>query len=313
MKTITIQITPSSESGLLTIPSSMGTITTRMDDRAQRIVFLRPSGHEKSKLRLTFSVGGQLFVGEVAGDIYFFTPAITQFGDGSMWVTLVHPDGTKTESSNLCRYRVRDIPVGDSVPPIPPSVFVTTQDNKIQYIRETDAGQFAYFSPLLGGERVLGDGGGGGVDGATFIPAVSDDGVISWTNNGGLQNPAAVNIKGPVGAAGAAGADGEDGQPGEKGDTGATGSPGADGLPGAKGETGANGQDGADGKSAFASAVEAGYTGTEADFYAALLRVTLAITSGSISKNEVMTQAEYDELLAHGEVDPNTAYDIVED
>lgn len=55
-------------------------------------------------------------------------------------------------------------------------------------------------------------GGSGGMDGATFIPAVSEAGVISWTNNGGLENPAPVNIKGlkgdtgEIGPAGPAGA-----------------------------------------------------------------------------------------------------------
>ena len=38
-----------------------------------------------------------------------------------------------------------------------------------------------------------------GTDGATFTPAVSVDGVLSWTNNGNLTNPASVNIKGPQG------------------------------------------------------------------------------------------------------------------
>ena len=40
---------------------------------------------------------------------------------------------------------------------------------------------------------------GGGEPGATFTPSVSVDGVISWTNNGGLPNPTPVNIKGPKG------------------------------------------------------------------------------------------------------------------
>lgn len=44
-----------------------------------------------------------------------------------------------------------------------------------------------------------GGGGGGGGSGATFIPDVSDEGVISWTNNGGLPNPSPKNIKGPKG------------------------------------------------------------------------------------------------------------------
>ena len=38
-----------------------------------------------------------------------------------------------------------------------------------------------------------------GVDGVTFTPSVSVDGVISWTNDGGLDNPAPINIKGQTG------------------------------------------------------------------------------------------------------------------
>lgn len=57
----------------------------------------------------------------------------------------------------------------------------------------------------------VGDPGADGEDGkqgVTFTPSVSDAGVISWTNDGGLANPASVNIKGPKG---------------DKGDTGAAG------------------------------------------------------------------------------------------
>lgn len=35
-----------------------------------------------------------------------------------------------------------------------------------------------------------------GAHGVTFIPAVSSEGIISWTNDGGLPNPEPVNIKG---------------------------------------------------------------------------------------------------------------------
>ncbi len=35
-----------------------------------------------------------------------------------------------------------------------------------------------------------------GTPGATFIPSVSEEGVISWTNDGGLPNPTPINIKG---------------------------------------------------------------------------------------------------------------------
>ena len=41
----------------------------------------------------------------------------------------------------------------------------------------------------------------GGADGVTFTPNVSASGVISWTNDGGRENPAAVDITGPAGAA----------------------------------------------------------------------------------------------------------------
>ena len=70
-----------------------------------------------------------------------------------------------------------------------------------------------------------------GAAGTTFTPHLDGNGNLSWTNDGGLDNPETQNIRGA------------------KGD---------------KGETGDAG------KSAYAAAVEAGYTGTEATFYAAL-------------------------------------------
>ena len=65
-----------------------------------------------------------------------------------------------------------------------------------------------------------------GEKGDTFIPSVSQEGVISWTNDGGRPNPDPVNIKGPIGNTGPQGPKGETGNTGpqgEKGDTGATG------------------------------------------------------------------------------------------
>lgn len=35
--------------------------------------------------------------------------------------------------------------------------------------------------------------------GATFFPYVSESGIISWTNDGGLPNPPPINIKGDKG------------------------------------------------------------------------------------------------------------------
>ena len=70
-----------------------------------------------------------------------------------------------------------------------------------------------------------------GAAGTTFTPHVDGNGNLSWTNDGGLDNPTTQSIRG---------------------------------------DTGAKGETGAAGKSAYAAAVEAGYTGTEATFYAAL-------------------------------------------
>ena len=38
-----------------------------------------------------------------------------------------------------------------------------------------------------------------GISGATFIPSVSSEGIISWTNDQGLPNPEPINIMGPRG------------------------------------------------------------------------------------------------------------------
>ena len=56
---------------------------------------------------------------------------------------------------------------------------------------------------------VVGPAGANGSDGTTFTPSVSAGGVLSWTNDGGKNNPAPVNIKGADGAAGAKGDKGD--------------------------------------------------------------------------------------------------------
>ncbi len=91
---------------------------------------------------------------------------------------------------------------------------------------------------------LTGEGSGTGTPGVTFIPSVSAEGVISWTNDGDLDNPAPVNIRGPAGAQGATGATGPQGEPGEKGDPGEKGAPGEKGDPGAQGLTGPQGPPG---------------------------------------------------------------------
>lgn len=65
--------------------------------------------------------------------------------------------------------------------------------------------------------------GSSGRDGVTFIPSVSEDGDLSWTNDGGLANPETVNLKGPKGDTGLQGPIGPQGPKGDKGDTGPAG------------------------------------------------------------------------------------------
>ena len=101
-----------------------------------------------------------------------------------------------------------------------------------------------------------GGSGGSGEDGGYYAPSVDDEGNLTWTASK-TDMPAVdgSNIKGPKGDTGATGAQGP------KGDTGATG---------AQGPAGATGPAGADGKTAYAYAVEGGYTGTEEEFAAKL-------------------------------------------
>ena len=56
-----------------------------------------------------------------------------------------------------------------------------------------------------------------GDTGPYFTPAVSAEGIISWSNNGGLDNPASVSIKGPQGDTGAKGDPGIQGEQGPSG------------------------------------------------------------------------------------------------
>lgn len=51
-------------------------------------------------------------------------------------------------------------------------------------------------------------GDGGQTGGVTFFPFVDSEGNLSWSNNGGLENPETVNIKGADGTPGEPGADG---------------------------------------------------------------------------------------------------------
>ena len=89
-----------------------------------------------------------------------------------------------------------------------------------------------------------------GDTGAVFTPAVDAAGNISWSNNGGLPNPATRNIRGPQGEQGPQGIQGETGPQGPVGETGPEGpkgDTGEQGPQGPAGETGPQGEQGPQG------------------------------------------------------------------
>lgn len=87
-----------------------------------------------------------------------------------------------------------------------------------------------------------------GADGVTFIPSIDGNGVLSWTNNGGLDNPSPIVIKGEKGDKGETGPKGADGVAGPKGDKGDPGKQGPQGPQGEKGEPGEPGAQGPKGE-----------------------------------------------------------------
>lgn len=69
-----------------------------------------------------------------------------------------------------------------------------------------------------------------------YIPSVSQDGVMTWTNKAGLENPAPVNVKGERGEKGEQGVKGDTGARGERGEQGPQGLQGLRGEKGDKGD-----------------------------------------------------------------------------
>ena len=95
-------------------------------------------------------------------------------------------------------------------------IYTLTNNNEWSFVvrktyTEIDTGTGLVKAYANGKLTLSATGGGGGGNGVTFVPYVSPEGVISWTNDGGLPNPEPVNIKGPTGATGSDGSDGTDG------------------------------------------------------------------------------------------------------
>ena len=73
-----------------------------------------------------------------------------------------------------------------------------------------------------------------GEPGAVYVPSVSG-GVLSWTNDAGLENPAPADISGPQGPKGPKGDKGDKGDAGERGPQGEAGPAGPEGPQGGAG------------------------------------------------------------------------------
>lgn len=100
-----------------------------------------------------------------------------------------------------------------------------------------------------------------------------------WTSVGKLQGP--TGPQGPQGPQGVQGETGPEGKQGKQGPQGIQGVQGPQGETGPEGPQGPAGVSGQNGKSAFTAAVEAGYTGTETAFNAALSNVPSHIANHS--------------------------------
>ena len=124
-----------------------------------------------------------------------------------------------------------------------------------------------------------------GKDGVIFTPSVDTNGNISWVNDGGLQNPATRNIRGPAGADGATGPAG----------------PGA-----------------------YEKAKEAGYTGTEAAFYSAVANFPshntrhlpdggdpITVKTGNLDNSAVTTPKVADSAITRAKLAQDALYSPV--
>lgn len=116
---------------------------------------------------------------------------------GGTWDVRVHGN-YETDDEDLVRIEteVRQLFVeGDETgSPFPP---LTPEFEEILANRVEDAVGIA--------QSVRDDADAGEFDGATFTPDVDDDGIISWTNDQGKENPEPKNIKGPKGDTGESG------------------------------------------------------------------------------------------------------------
>lgn len=127
-------------------------------------------------------------------------------------------DSTSTESNVIFNFTIPRGDKGEQGNPGPQGQSatievgstVTSQPGSKASVTNSGTSSAAVFNFTIpeGQKGNPGNDGEKGDPGAVFTPSVSSEGIISWTNNGGLQNPSSVNIKGPKGDNGSPGSPG---------------------------------------------------------------------------------------------------------
>ena len=172
--------------------------------------------------------------------------------------------------------------------------FVGTADSNVVYQWDVDKASWVNVGALKGPKGDKGDTGPQGEKGDTGATGPQGDtgpqgpqgekgDAFTYADFTAEQLAALKGEKGDTGPQGPKGDTGDTGPQGPKGDTGAQGETGPQGP---KGDTGAAG---ADGKSAYASAQDGGYTGTEAQFNTDLAAVggkQASITASGLLKGD---------------------------
>ena len=287
----TIEVALSITDNLLMVDADLpkeSIIGSRYDHNAQRFVFSRPEGFDALNLWLHFrdDLGREASVDIGLENVYLLPNSLTQTMGLRLQVAFQEGDVFR-ESANMLLMKFHPAIRGGSTPSALPHDPSSPQGG-------TGAGTSATFQIV---QTNTGAAGSNATATEAYNSTPSDRRYILTIPRG---------MDGSPGSTGAPGATGAPGSPGTPGTSGERGPAGADG------KSGSDGKNGIDGKSAYQAAIEGGYTGTEAAFYAALVMMPLAITSHDILRNVVLTAAEYDALVLAGTVEPATAYDIVE-
>lgn len=109
----------------------------------------------------------------------------------------------------------KETETGEEIVGLTNAVYLHTVENKkleepkdeIDYDSSNSNGSFNG-----GSNSGSGKDGKDGKNGITYAPSISEDGILSWTNDGGLPNPTPIKVIGKDGTNGKDGANGKDGK-----------------------------------------------------------------------------------------------------